>query len=104
MDILQASSLFIDDPVANLPISPMPFKSHTDFHGFPEGTILGHMHLNASNLDESIAFYEQTFGLELMINLYRQAGFVRLLSRSFISTTGKIHQNAARCFVGVVRA
>jgi catechol 2,3-dioxygenase len=48
----------------------------TDFHGFPEGTILGHMHLNVSNLDESIAFYEQTFGLELMINLYRQAGFV----------------------------
>jgi catechol 2,3-dioxygenase len=34
------------------------------------------MHLNVSNLDESIAFYEQTFGLELMINLYRQAGFV----------------------------
>jgi catechol 2,3-dioxygenase len=46
------------------------------FHGFPEGTILGHMHLNVSDLDESIAYYEQTFGLNLMANLYHQAGFV----------------------------
>ena len=47
-----------------------------DFHGFPEGTILGHMHLNVSNLNESLAYYEQTFGLNLMINLYDQASFV----------------------------
>lgn len=47
-----------------------------DFHGLPEGTILGHMHLNVSDLDESIAFYQQTFGLDLVINLYHQAGFV----------------------------
>lgn len=47
-----------------------------EFQGFPEGTILGHMHLNVSNLEESIAFYQQTFGLELMFNLYQQAGFV----------------------------
>ena len=46
------------------------------FAGFPEGTILGHMHLNVSDLDESIAYYQQTFGLDLMVNLYRQAGFV----------------------------
>ncbi|HEY0755168.1 MAG TPA: VOC family protein [Ktedonobacteraceae bacterium] len=47
-----------------------------DFHGFPEGTILGHMHLNVSNLAESLAFYEQTFGLNLMAKIYDQAGFV----------------------------
>jgi catechol 2,3-dioxygenase len=47
-----------------------------DFHGFPAGTLLGHMHLNVSNLNESIAWYEQTFGLNLMVNLYDQAGFV----------------------------
>jgi len=46
------------------------------FQGFPEGTILGHMHLNVSKLDQSIAFYQKTFGLELMLNLYEQAGFV----------------------------
>lgn len=47
-----------------------------DFHGLPAGTILGHMHLNVSDLDESIAYYEQTFGLDLKANLYNQAGFV----------------------------
>lgn len=47
-----------------------------EFHGFPQGTLLGHMHLNVSRLDESIAYYEQTFGLHLMANLFDQAGFV----------------------------
>ena len=47
-----------------------------DFHGLSDSTILGHMHLNVSNLNESIAFYQQTFGLDLMVNLYDQAGFV----------------------------
>jgi catechol 2,3-dioxygenase len=47
-----------------------------DFHGLPGGTILGHMHLNVGNLEKSLAYYQQTFGLELMVNLYQQAGFV----------------------------
>jgi catechol 2,3-dioxygenase len=34
------------------------------------------MHLNVCRLDESIAYYQQTFGLDLMVNLYDQAGFV----------------------------
>lgn len=46
------------------------------FSGLPAGTILGHMHLNVGNLDESIAYYERTFGLELKANLYHQAGFI----------------------------
>lgn len=47
-----------------------------DFHGFPEGTILGHMHLNVGDLERSLAFYQQTFGLDVMANYYHQAGFV----------------------------
>jgi catechol 2,3-dioxygenase len=47
-----------------------------NFDGLPENTVLGHMHLNVSELDESITYYEQTFGLNLMVNLYQQAGFV----------------------------
>ncbi|HEY1350876.1 MAG TPA: VOC family protein [Ktedonobacteraceae bacterium] len=47
-----------------------------EFHGFPQGTLLGHMHLNVRNLDESTAYYEQTFGLSLIFNLYEQAAFV----------------------------
>lgn len=47
-----------------------------EFQGIPSGTILGHMHLNVSDLDASIAFHEQTFALQLMVRLYEQAGFV----------------------------
>jgi len=50
-------------------------KAHA-FHGFPAGTILGHMHLNVGNLERSLAFYEETVGLELMLNFYKQANFV----------------------------
>lgn len=46
------------------------------FAGFPAGTILGHMHLSVGNLENSLAYYEQTFGLELQFNLYHQAGFI----------------------------
>ncbi len=51
-------------------------KAQESFTGFPEGTILGHMHLNVRDLDESLRFYQQTFQLELMANLFHQAGFV----------------------------
>lgn len=54
-------------------------KASPTFQGFPAGTILGHMHLNVRNLEESLAFYQETFGLELMVNLYHQAGFVSWL-------------------------
>lgn len=47
-----------------------------DFAGLPTGTILGHMHLNVGNLDESVAYYERAFGLELKLNLFHQASFV----------------------------
>jgi catechol 2,3-dioxygenase len=53
-------------------------KAHA-FDAFPVGTILGHMHLSVCNLEESLAFYQETFGLELMVNLYHQAGFVSWL-------------------------
>jgi catechol 2,3-dioxygenase len=54
-------------------------KASPIFQGFPAGTILGHMHLNVRNLEESLAFYQETFGLELMLNLYHQASFVSWL-------------------------
>lgn len=51
-------------------------KASPTFQGLPVETILGHMHLNVRNLKESLAFYQETFGLELMLDLYHQAGFV----------------------------
>ena len=63
-------------------MSTLPLKSEEllakagTFSGLPAGTILGHMHLNVGDLDASIAYYEQTLGLELKANLYQQAGFI----------------------------
>jgi catechol 2,3-dioxygenase len=51
-------------------------KKAGPFHGLPEESMLGHMHLNVSNLDESTAFYEQTFGLDLMLKFSDQADFL----------------------------
>lgn len=48
----------------------------SDFHGLPEGTILGHMHLNVSDLAASTAWYEQTLGLELKAQMENSAAFV----------------------------
>lgn len=63
-----------------------------EFHGFPPGTLLGHMHLNVSALDESTAYYEQTFGLNLMVNLFDQA--------SFVSWNGYHHHLALNTWTG----
>lgn len=43
---------------------------------FPPGTVLGHMHLNVSDLDASQAFYEG-FGMELMAEV---GGIMRFMS------------------------
>jgi len=39
-----------------------------DWRGFPEGTLLGHMHLNVADLDRSQAYYEG-LGMELIASL-----------------------------------
>jgi catechol 2,3-dioxygenase len=81
--------VYADRPRAEWPLKEgkptmdtLPLKAEAllekarDFHGFPAGTILGHMHLNVGNLEKSLAFYEETVGLELMLNFNKQAGFV----------------------------
>ena len=44
--------------------------------GLPEGTVLGHMHLNVADLDRSQAFYE-SMGMHVMADL---GGFMRFMS------------------------
>src|ERR1700716_3772509 len=44
--------------------------------GLPEGTVLGHMHLNVADLDRSQAFYE-SMGMQVMADL---GGFMRFMS------------------------
>ena len=47
-----------------------------DWSGLPEGTVLGHMHLNVGDLDRSQAFYE-SMGMQVMADL---GGFMRFMS------------------------
>ena len=47
-----------------------------DWSGLPEGTVLGHMHLNVGDLDRSQAFYE-TLGMKVTADL---GGFMRFMS------------------------
>ena len=44
--------------------------------GLPEGTVLGHMHLNVADLDRSQAFYE-SMGMQVTADL---GGFMRFMS------------------------
>lgn len=49
-------------------------QAHT-FKGFSEGLRLGHMHLNVSNLERSMSFYQQ-FELNLMMEVPGSANFL----------------------------
>ncbi len=100
-DHLVSQALYLNDPEGNgievyadrpraqwefangeLKMTTLPLKAREllaqagSFQGFPAETVLGHMHLNVSDLAASTAFYEQTFGLNLMVSLYHQASFV----------------------------
>ncbi|HEU5378910.1 MAG TPA: VOC family protein [Ktedonobacteraceae bacterium] len=75
-----------------LKVDALLAKASPPFQGFPVGTILGHMHLNVRNLEESLAFYQETFGLELMLDLYHQA--------SFVSWSGYHHHLALNTWAG----
>ncbi|MBK3494561.1 VOC family protein [Viridibacillus sp. YIM B01967] len=62
--------------------------------GFPTGTILGHIHLNVTNLDDAIShFYLEAVGLDLMTNFMDSA--------FFMSAGGYHHHIAANIWQGV---
>ena len=46
-----------------------------NWHGFPEGTVLGHVHLKVSDLDKTEQFYTDSLGLSLKNNFGKQAKF-----------------------------
>jgi catechol 2,3-dioxygenase len=54
----------LDDPAAE------------PFDGLPAGTAMGHVHLKVSSIPESIAFYRDILGLDLMAQLGEQAAFL----------------------------
>lgn len=65
-----------------------------DWNGFPEGTILGHMHLNVSVLDSELEhFYFDVLGFDLKTNFHNSA--------YFISAGGYHHHIAMNVWAGV---
>lgn len=46
------------------------------FDGMPSDTIIGHMHLSVTNLEQSIAFYNELFGMDVMTTYGSQAAFM----------------------------
>lgn len=46
------------------------------FEGLPDNTIIGHMHLSVTNLEQSIAFYNALFGMDIMTKYGNQAAFM----------------------------
>ena len=45
------------------------------YEGMPEGTVMGHVHLRVRDVAETIAYYRDELGLELMAHLGDQAAF-----------------------------
>jgi catechol 2,3-dioxygenase len=63
------------------------------FEHMPDGTVMGHVHLRASWLDETTAFYRDVLGLDLMVAMPGQA--------SFLSSGGYHHHVGMNVWGGV---
>ncbi len=46
------------------------------FAGLPEGTRMGHVHLRVSSIPETVVFYRDTLGFDVMASLGAQAAFL----------------------------
>jgi catechol 2,3-dioxygenase len=46
------------------------------FDGLADGTVMGHVHLRVVAIDETVGFYRDVLGMELMAQLGRQAAFL----------------------------
>jgi catechol 2,3-dioxygenase len=57
-------------------LAELPDPATEPFHGLAAGTVMGHVHLRAADIAETIAFYRDALGLELMAQLGEQAAFL----------------------------
>ena len=46
-----------------------------EFDGLPAGTVMGHVHLKVSSIPDTVAFYRDVLGFEVMAQLGAQAAF-----------------------------
>ncbi len=50
--------------------------TNTPWERMPEKTVMGHIHLKVKDLEESIVFYRDVIGLQLMMQLGNSAAFM----------------------------
>ena len=53
-----------------------PDQNGDSFAGLPAGTTMGHVHLRVSDVDETVRFYRDLLGFDLMAQLGPQAAFL----------------------------
>lgn len=82
-DTPQESWIFDDNhrpTLGRLPLDTDELHSHfqTEYHGMPAGSVLGHVHINVADLEASLSYYQNTFGLLLFPSHGGggQAGFI----------------------------
>ncbi len=51
-------------------------ESASDFGGLPEGTVMGHVHLQVAEIPDTVGFYRDQLGFELTASLGDQAAFL----------------------------
>ena len=57
-------------------LGTLPDPAAASFGGLPEGTTMGHVHLRVADVEDTIAFYRDRLGLDLMAQLGPQAAFL----------------------------
>lgn len=81
--------------LATVPLNVGSLMSELDekasFNGLPQGTIMGHIHLHVSSVEEAEAFYTQKLGMDAMFNLG---------SATFLSYDGYHHHIGANIWGG----
>jgi len=63
--------LDVDDLLAELPAS-----AADGYAGMPDGAVMGHVHLRVADIAETVLFYRDLLGFELMAQLGAQAAFL----------------------------
>jgi catechol 2,3-dioxygenase len=57
-------------------LAELPDRQAPDFHGLPEGTVMGHVHLKVAAIPQAIGFYRDVLGFALMAALGAHAAFL----------------------------
>ncbi len=57
-------------------MAELPDPESEPFERLPDGTVMGHVHLKVASIPDTVAFYRDVLGFELMAQLGEQAAFL----------------------------